>query len=217
MIEFRNVTFAHQYADVLLEDVSFCLKEGFNTILCDTQSGKTTLCRLMLGQLKHQGEVVVEGANPRLAPPSIVYLPQNPQFFANRSVLYNLQYPLRVRKLLKQNAQNVFNLAAQFGFEQHLHTKVKKLCKEQQLQLAVVRGLTVPRNIVLLDDFPLLQFAEQAFVQCKFGKMTVLCTSDTALAKGHTVVLDGKKVFFEGEAQQAQQAAKQLFWLSDKI
>ena len=63
MIEFCNVTFKHQYDDfALLENASFNLPNGISTVLCDVQSGKTSICRLILGLLTPQsGKISVDG------------------------------------------------------------------------------------------------------------------------------------------------------------
>ena len=49
MITFNDVTFRYPYDDFdVLKDASFTLHEGVNTLLCDVQSGKTTVCRLLM-------------------------------------------------------------------------------------------------------------------------------------------------------------------------
>ena len=102
MIRFDDVVFRYPYDSFdVLKGATFCLESGINTVLCDLQSGKTTICRLILGELQPtSGKISVFGNSPDEKNPAknILYLPQKPVFFRNRSVLYNLQYPSRVRK-----------------------------------------------------------------------------------------------------------------------
>ena len=223
MIRFQNVTFKFPYDDfALLEDATFTLQDGLNTILCDVLSGKTTICRLILGEILPQsGEITIDGK--RFSPkehPDVLYLPQNPTFFNGRSVLFNLQYPAKVRKILPQTQQRILQLATAFGFEKKLRQKVKNLSQQEKTQLALARGLTVQRKIVLFDDFfddtcaEPRQLLQQRFPFCK---MAVVLTSCPELACGNTVVLHGKKCVYQGDAEGAKQVVRSLCWLKEKL
>ena len=93
MIRFDDVVFRYPYDSFdVLKGATFCLESGINTVLCDLQSGKTTICRLILGELQPTaGKISVFGNSPDEKNPAknILYLPQKPVFFRNRSVLYN--------------------------------------------------------------------------------------------------------------------------------
>lgn len=75
MITFNDVTFRYPYDDFdVLKGASFTLHEGVNTLLCDVQSGKTTVCRLLMGMLVPlSGQVSVPQRE-------ILYLPRSPVF-----------------------------------------------------------------------------------------------------------------------------------------
>lgn len=227
MIEFKNVTLRYHYEQYnLFENLSFTLTEGVNTILCDIQSGKSSLCKMILGEVcPNEGQVIVNGVNlfANGKPPIInaLYLPANPTFFENKTVRYNLEYPLRVRKQLSQNADKVVALAEEYGIETLLLTKVNKLDARQKKLLALARGRVISRDIVLLDGF--LDDTENTGVlsresilgafQCK---TVVILTAKPSLAVGHTVVIDDKKCVYSGESDGAQEVIKSLMWLATR-
>ncbi len=223
MIQFRNVTFKHQYDDfALLENASFTLCDGINTLLCDIQSGKSTICRLILGELQPQsGEILIDDRQfSSKEHPDVLYLPRTPDFFNNKSVLFNLQYPSKVRKILPQNQQRIAQLAKTFGFEQKLNVKVKNLSQSEKRNLALARGLTVQREIVLFDDFfdnTSSNSVAELLQLFPFCKTMVVLTSDAQIAYGHTVVLDGKKCVFQGDSDGAKEIVQSLCWLNEKL
>lgn len=222
MIEFCNVTFKHQYDDfALLENASFNLPNGISTVLCDVQSGKTSICRLILGLLTPQsGKISVDGEDVSVCRPDVLYLPKEPTLFLEKSVSYNLNYPSKVRKILPQNSERIHQIAHKFALDEKLGTKAKKLSKMEKLQLALARGMTVERKIVLFDGFFDNNYTE-SFSQVvneyfPFCQTAVLFTAFPQNAVGHTVVLENKKCVFQGEVSQAQEVVKNLCWLATK-
>lgn len=227
MIEFRNVYLKYHYEKYpLFEDLSFTLQQGVNTVLCDMQSGKTSLCKMILGELApNGGSVWVDGKNlypqnrkekPR---PNALYLPSNPVFFDNKTVKYNLEYPLKVRRTLSQNVNRVAELAERFCLTELLNVKVKNLNLRQKKLLALARGLTVRRNIVLLDGFfddnEMCEELSQASVLPLFeGETVAVFTVLPQMAVGNTVVIDDKKCAFCGTSSEAAKFVDGLTWLS---
>lgn len=220
MIVFDNVVLRYPYDEFdVLKGVGFTLTEGVNTILADAQSGKSTICKLLVkdiaatgGQIFVDGRLISSITNSNL---DILYLPSNPVFFKRRSVGYNIQYPLKIRKVPKQQRQAVAReLAAKFGLD--FDAKVAKLSKQQQRTLALARGLSVKRKTALLDSFldgetPNFEYINsiaQNFDCC------VILTSNPQFAVGHTVVLDGGVTVYEGDANEARQVVSNLHWLS---
>ena len=220
MIKFDNVTLKYPYDELaVLKGVSFTLKEGVNTVLADAQSGKSSLCKLLLKDIvPTSGQIFVDGleissiTNNNL---DILYLPRNPAFFERRSVQYNMEYPLKVRKIAKLERRKIAcELATRFGLE--LDVKASKLSQGERRALALARGLTVKRKIALFDgffdgdepDFEYINNVLQQFDTC------VLLTSDPRLAMGNTVVLDGGVTVFQGDVDEAKKVVDSLYWIS---
>ena len=226
MIVFDNVTLRYPYDEFdLLKRASFTLQEGVNTVLADAQSGKSSICKLLLkdisatgGQIFVDGQEISSITNSNL---DILYLPRNPVFFERKSIQYNLEYPLLVRKVEKpERKKRVREIAEQLDIPQ-LDVKVGKLSQEQRRNLALARGLTVKRKTVLFDgffdgdtpDFKYINNVLRHFDTCAPSTL-VIFTSDARLAMGNTVVLDGGVTVFEGCAEQAQQYVSNLYWIS---
>ena len=227
MIELQNVTLRYHYEqDTLFENLSFALPQGTNTVLCDVQSGKTSLCKMLLGELPpNTGNVTVDGVDlykfekGKRPLANALYLPSNPTFFVNKTVRYNLEYPLRVRKQLRENAQQVATLAQKFDLANLLDVKVKTLNFRQKKILSLARGLTVSRDIVLLDGFfddtetdgNLSRDSVLSLLDCK---TSVIFTADPNVAIGNTVVIDDKKSVFCGASEHAREVVSNLTWLA---
>ena len=219
MIVFDNVTLRYPYDEFdVLKGASFKLCEGVNTILADAQSGKSSICKLLVKDIAPtSGQIFVDGLDiSRIANNSldILYLPRNPVFFERNSVQYNIEYPLKVRKVGKsQRRERAQEVATQFDLP--LEAKARTLSTEQRRNLALARGLTVKRKIALFDDF----FDDESDINyingiLKHFDTCVLFTSNPYLACGHTVVLDGGITVFQGEAEQAKECVSNLYWLS---
>lgn len=227
MIEFQNVGFKYHYEQYpLFQNVSFTLVDGLNVVLCDVMSGKTTMCKMLLGLLPpDSGKILVDGVDiyankrhPLLA--DALNLPVKPAFFQNKTVLFNLQYPLKVRN--QKNDELVRSLAKQFGLQAVLNNKVRSLSSQQQKQLALARGLTIPRKIVLFDGF----FDENASAdELSLSSVTklfqsqvqVVFTANAQLATGNVIVIDEKNCVYQGDAAGAQKTVANLQWLSDSL
>ena len=224
MIVFDNVKLRYHYDDFdLLKGVSFTLIDGVNTVLADVQSGKSSICKLLLKDVAvTDGHVLIDGqdissiTNANL---DILYLPSNPAFFERRSVLYNIEYPLAVRKYPKAERQEIAKrVAEQVGID-NLDAKVKNLSPQERRLVALVRGLTVKRKAVLFDDFFTQDNAEtiEKALQLFYGATCVILTSKAYLATGNVIVLDGGVTVYQGDAEGAIKTVSNLGWLIDSI
>lgn len=205
MIVFDNVTYRYHYEQFeLFKSLSFTLCDGVNTILCGEQGGKSSICKLLCNQITPQsGKITIDDIQCNATQDNgVLWLPKNPTFFDNRSVAYNIAYPLKVRKVVKEQRDIIARqLAEQFNLP--FNVKVKQLTDEQKRTLAVARGLAVDRKVVLFDDF----FAtKQHLIQTLAlfpDAIKVVLTSNTSLATGNTVVIDCGECIFQGDTEQA--------------
>ena len=86
-----------------------------NTLLLgDKTSGNNFLLRLLAKIDRHyEGQIFVDNVNLKKIKDSqlnLAYLPRENYFFKNKSVLKNLIYPLKIRKIDSENAKNIVNL-----------------------------------------------------------------------------------------------------------
>lgn len=228
MIEFMGVALRYHYDEFeLLKGVDFTLREGVNTVIADTQSGKSSICKLLCKEVAaSSGEITVDGlkiSSITSADLGILYLPSAPVFFENRSVAFNVEYPLKVRKIAKNERRKRVEQVAEALKIDFLDAKVKKLTAEQRKLTALARGLTVKRKIVLFDDFFEVEDGKNPLdsvenvLKLFDGAICVILTSDKRLARGNTVVLDGGVTVFEGDAEAAKSVVDGLHWLYGSI
>lgn len=210
MIVFDKVTYRYNYEQFdIFKALSFSLTEDVNTILCGEQGGKSSICKLLCNQIVPQsGIVTIDGIQcNENVDNGVLWLPNKPAFFEHRSVLFNIAYPLQVRKVAKLQRDIIANqLAEQFGLP--ANTKVSKLTAEQKRTLALARGLTVERKVVLFDDFFNDKQQLQQTLQLFPDATKVILTSHANLATGHTVVIDCGECIYQGDATQAIDACQ---------
>lgn len=224
-IVFDNVTYRYHYDNFdVLKNASFNLVNGVNTVLADIQSGKTTICKLLCKDISAtSGQITIDEVSIASITDEhlgILYLPQNPTFFERRSVQYNIEYPLFLRKVPKDvRFKRVNEVANALGID-FLSTQPFKLTSYERRIVALARGLTVQRKAVLFDDFFDVeeQYADVQSVTRLFPDATVVVfTSNVNIAMGNVVVLDGGAVAFCGDASGAKQAVGNLQWLTDSL
>lgn len=223
MIVFDNVRFKYPYDDFeLLKGVSFSFEKGVNTLLADTQSGKSTAAKLLCRLIEPSGGNITADEKPISSITrdnlGILYLSDKPVFFERRSVLYNAAYPLKTRGIPKAERLAIAKeILSRFGFG-NFDTKVRDLNSEERKKLSLARGLTVERKTVLFDDFFDKNAAEE-YVEETLDmfrcETKILFTSNAALARGNTVILDGGSVVFTGSAENARKYKESLSWIYD--
>lgn len=224
---FDNVTFRHQYDDFdVLCGATFALDEQTCTVLIDSQCGKTTLCRLLMGELKAQnGQILLDGApvdNVKPGNVGMLYLSCRGLFFDGKSVAQNIAYPLVVRKVERKTRDKIVaSVAERLAIADLLAKRVRDLTDDQRRLVVLARGLTVPRRIVLFDDFFVAErHAETPFdsydIQTVFALFAdstkIVVTSNPNLAIGKTAVIDGGKCVLCGTPEQAVALVDDLGW-----
>lgn len=222
MIEFKQVALHYHYDEyAVLKNLTFTLTEGVNTILCDSQSGKSSICKLLTKEFKPtSGQIFVNGldinsiANSALG---ILYIPTKPTFFENRSVKYNVTYPLKVRKVAASDRLKRFDEVASAIGLSDADVKLRKLTFDERKRVALARGLTVKRQTVLLDDFCNKPEQIDEVVKLFDAAAIVILTSDINLARGNVIVLDGGQTVYQGDAVGAKECKKNLNWIVDML
>lgn len=222
MIEFKQVELHYHYDDyAVLKNLTFTLTEGVNTILCDSQSGKTSICKLLTKEFKPtNGQIFINEqditciSNQALG---ILYIPLKPMFFENRSVMYNVTYPLKVRKIAKSKRLKRFEEVASIVGLDNPAAKLRKLSGSERNRVALARGLTVKRQTVLLDDFCDTPEQVDEIIKLFCDATVVILTSDVALARGNVVVLDGGETVYQGDVAGAIKCKQNLNWIVDML
>jgi ABC-type sugar transport system ATPase subunit len=162
-LELRKVT--KRFGKIAaLNAVSFTVDEGeFFVVVGPNGSGKTTLLRVIAGLVRPDaGEVYIGGVNVNDRPPwqrGVRMVFQGYALFPHMKVhddrrFANLNFPLRIRKVLAEDvARVVSSVARRVGIEPDLYPrKPDQLSAGQKQKVAVGRALTIPPGLFVLDE-----------------------------------------------------------------
>jgi multiple sugar transport system ATP-binding protein len=162
-LELRNVT--KRFGDILaLDAVSFTVDAGeFFVLVGPNGSGKTTLLKVVAGLVRpDRGDVYIGGARVNDVPPGqrgVRMVFQGYALFPHLKVyddrrLANLNFPLKIRKVLKEEIGKVITtVTRRVGIEKELFPrKPDQLSAGQKQKVAVGRALAIPPQVFVLDE-----------------------------------------------------------------
>ena len=192
---------------VALDHVSFNVEDGeFLSILGPSGCGKTTILRILIGLLDAtDGHVYKDGVEITNLPASkrnmgIVF--QNYALFENMTVLGNVEYALKFRPELKENARQIaLEQLENVGLTEHINKKPHMLSGGQQQRVAIARTLALRPDVILFDEpMSALDVAtrlslrqELKNIQKKLGTTMIYITHDQEEAfamSDHIMVMD---------------------------
>lgn len=143
----------------LLADLSFGVEKGeVLFILGNTNSGKTTLFKILIGLIeKDKGKIFFNGMNYDQRKndilPMIGYMPQNSMFDSNLNVFQNLLFFARIQGLDKQSAKNsIYQWASKLNFKKYINSEIQNLSNSILKKIAFARTLIHNPDFLLLDN-----------------------------------------------------------------
>lgn len=139
-------------------DVNFSLERGkFLSLLGPSGSGKTTTLMMVAGfVLPTRGEIWVDGSNIASIPArhrnlGVVF--QGYALFPHMSVLDNVMFPLRMRKIpWKQRSRAAIEMLEKVGLSEFANRRPRELSGGQQQRVALARALVFEPDVLLLDE-----------------------------------------------------------------
>lgn len=145
-------------AHLALDDVSLSVRAGeFLTLLGPSGSGKTTLLMALAGFTRpDQGRLLIGDRDiTRLAPNrrdiGIVF--QNYALFPHMSVLANVEYPLTLRKVAKQQShERAWAALARVKLEGFEDRNIAALSGGQRQRVALARAIVFEPRVMLMDE-----------------------------------------------------------------
>jgi cell division transport system ATP-binding protein len=163
VIKFQNVTKIYPPDTVVLQDVSFEVKEGeFVSIAGKSGAGKTTLIRLISGQEQPtKGEVYFQNINIHKAAPSqlqeirrkIGGIYQDYKLLATKTAYENIAYILAVEgKKNEEISSEVQKLLKIIGLRERANKFPRELSSGEQQRLAIARALVNHPDLILADE-----------------------------------------------------------------
>tara|TARA_B100001123_G_scaffold438137_1_gene572297 strand:- start:109 stop:1197 length:1089 start_codon:yes stop_codon:yes gene_type:complete len=157
-VRFDKVDKSYDGKVLVVKDLNLDIAEGeFITMLGPSGSGKTTCLMMLAGfETPTNGEIYLDSNPISNIPPhkrGIGMVFQNYALFPHMTVYENLAFPLKVRKILKdeidKKVDKALSMVALSGFENRMPGQ---LSGGQQQRVAVARALVFDPKVVLMDE-----------------------------------------------------------------
>ncbi len=156
MLEVSRVTKMYK-KERAVDDVSFSLPNGgINVLLGPNGAGKSTIIKCILGFLKYEGEIWVEGfINKSLDAKRIMgYMPEIPSLYPNLTVDEHMEFIARAYKL--DNYKDYKDeLLRRFELDDKRKKFGDELSKGMQQKLSLCCAL-LPKPALLIMDEPMI-------------------------------------------------------------
>jgi putative spermidine/putrescine transport system ATP-binding protein len=158
LVRFEHIEKSFDGETLVIKDLNLEIAQGeFLTMLGPSGSGKTTCLLMLAGFLTPtHGEIYLEDKPIGNIPPhkrNIGMVFQNYALFPHMTISENLAYPLKVRKLQKDEIENKVSQALKMvelpGFEGRMPAQ---LSGGQQQRIALARALVFEPQLVLMDE-----------------------------------------------------------------
>lgn len=157
LIEVRGINKAYKNKRIL-SDISFILQErDIGVILGPSGCGKTTLMRCLAGLEDISsgdillGNEVITSKKPENR--SVVLMFQDPLLFPHMTVLENVMFGLKQKRISKKNRmKRALEMLEKTEMSEHHHKFPNSLSGGQQQRVALARALIMKPALLLLDE-----------------------------------------------------------------
>lgn len=194
-IEFRSVT-KHFGGTNVVDDLSLEIRDGeFVVLLGPSGCGKTTTLRMLAGlENATSGDIFIDGERVNDVPTQhrdVAMVFQSYALYPHMTIAENIGYPLRVRKIEKnERAARVKRVAEMLEIEPLLERKPRQLSGGERQRVALARAIVREPRAYLMDE-PLSNLDARLRVQMRgelkrlqhqLGTTTIYVTHDQAEA-----------------------------------
>lgn len=170
------------------DDLSFQLEDGSVTILLGPNgAGKSTIMKSIIGFLKYDGEITVDGVPNKSseARRKLGYIPELPSLYPNLTAMEHMEFLARAYRL-KDYKDYAAQLFEQFELSDKKNKFGDELSKGMQQKLNICLGL-LPKPEVLLLDEPMIGLDPHAIKQLKNTFETMRSEGKTLLISTHII------------------------------
>ena len=167
MLEVMHVT--KKYHKVLAnDDINFVIPDGqIGILLGPNGAGKSTIIKCIMGFLKYQGQVRVDGLDNKSVEAKKImgYVPEIPSLYPNLTVDEHLEFIARAYKLKDYQAYKD-SLLERFDLADKRKKFGDELSKGMQQKLSICCGLLPQPKLVLFDE-PMIGLDTHAIKELK--------------------------------------------------
>ena len=187
MLEVSRVTKMYK-KERAVDDVSFSLPNGgINVLLGPNGAGKSTIIKCILGFLKYEGEIWVEGfINKSLDAKRIMgYMPEIPSLYPNLTVDEHMEFIARAYKLDNYKDYKE-ELLKRFELDDKRKKFGDELSKGMQQKLSLCCAL-LPKPALLIMDEPMIGLDPHAIKELKNMMHEMKENGQTLLVSTHII------------------------------
>ncbi|MFC7066588.1 ABC transporter ATP-binding protein [Brucella rhizosphaerae] len=158
IVDFANVKKTYDGSNIIINDLNLSIQKGeFLTLLGGSGSGKTTTLMMLAGfEMPTSVRIFLQGKSIENLPPhkrGIGVVFQNYALFPHMTIAQNLAYPLRMRKMNRQQIQHKVSKAIEMvRLEKMKDRRPNELSGGQQQRVALARALIFEPELILMDE-----------------------------------------------------------------
>lgn len=187
MLTVLNVT-KNYHKVVANKDINFVIEDGHIGILLGPNgAGKSTLIKCIMGFLKYQGQIEVDGLNNKSieAKKIMGYVPEIPSLYPNLTVEEHLEFIARAYRLKDYEAYKE-ELLARYELDDKKDKFGDELSKGMQQKLSICCGL-LPKPKLILFDEPMIGLDPHAIKELKKQLLELKEQGCTVLLSTHMI------------------------------
>lgn len=176
---------------IACDDLSFALPDGSVTVLLGPNgAGKSTLMKGVMGFLRFEGSVLVNGLSNthRQSRRVLGYIPEMPSFYPNLTVSEHFEFAARAYRLDGKKAYRARaeELLERFSLVEHRRKLGSELSKGMAQKLSICLGLFTQPSVLLLDE-PFIGLDPHAIKELKDAIGELRSEGATLLVSTHII------------------------------
>lgn len=187
MLTVLNVT-KNYHKVVANKDINFGIEDGqIGILLGPNGAGKSTLIKCIMGFLKYQGQIEVDGLNNKSieAKKIMGYVPEIPSLYPNLTVEEHLEFIARAYRLKDYEVYKE-ELLARYELDDKKDKFGDELSKGMQQKLSICCGL-LPKPKLILFDEPMIGLDPHAIKELKKQLLELKEQGCTVLLSTHMI------------------------------
>ncbi|MCQ2409571.1 MAG: ATP-binding cassette domain-containing protein [Clostridia bacterium] len=191
MLEFKGVTKQYLYGAKVLGALDLEIKDGeIIAVVGDEGSGKTTFIKTASAVTDYEGEILLDGKKVESKTDDTMVVFDDLALFKNRSVYFNLAYPLRIRGIQEAEIDKRIKEACEkTGITAVLYSKVKGLSFADKKRVALTRLFLRSVKVIYVDNITsgltydehneiFSEFSEYVLEKAKEGTIVIYTSTD---------------------------------------
>ena len=204
MIEIKNLSFRYDKKFYALFNIALTIYDNQKILMsCEQELETQTLFRILSKQEKdYSGDIYFDNKNLKeikTANLDVCYITKTPYLLKNKSVLYNIAYPLIIRKENKNNSLKIAEkLLKKYNLIQLKNKKIKKLTKNEQISIILLRCAIRNPKYIFCDDIDFDQNNFELFINISKNSTILFAknnyNNNTLIASFQTNTINSKNI-----------------------